>query len=135
MSDQALDRFNRSYEYNGLGDSYVRFLLGELLPEVERKATSDGRTIRLSQDGNDRCTGGARNGAIGAFTAAWERPDAFTRVFSAIGTYAGLCGKVGTFYRLRRRETRKYSLGRGWLRLPGWSGFSFSQKCPPSSTK
>src|SRR6478672_9844313 len=26
-SDQALDRFNRSYEYDGLGDSYVRFLL------------------------------------------------------------------------------------------------------------
>src|SRR4029079_11117540 len=29
-SYQALDRFNRSYEYDGLGDSYVRFLLDEL---------------------------------------------------------------------------------------------------------
>ena len=27
-----------------------------------------------------------------AFTAAWERPDAFSRVFSAIGTYVGLRG-------------------------------------------
>src|SRR5437870_7314304 len=26
-SPQALDRFNRSYEYDGLGDAYVRFLL------------------------------------------------------------------------------------------------------------
>ena len=26
------------------------------------------------------------------FTAAWERPDAFRRVFSAIGTYVGLRG-------------------------------------------
>src|SRR5262245_41978286 len=26
-SNQALDRFNRSYEYDGLGDAYVRFLL------------------------------------------------------------------------------------------------------------
>lgn len=31
----ALDRFNRSYEYDGLGDEYARFLLEELLPNVE----------------------------------------------------------------------------------------------------
>lgn len=91
-SDEALDRFNRSYEYDGLGDHYARFLLEELLPEVERRTTSDGRAIRLSKDGNDRCIGGASSGAICAFTAAWERPDAFRRVFSAIGTYVGLRG-------------------------------------------
>ena len=88
----ALDRFNRSYEYDGLGDSYVRFLLDELLPEVETKKTSDGRAIRLSKSGNDRAIGGASSGAICAFTAAWERPGAFSRVFSAIGTYVGLRG-------------------------------------------
>jgi gluconolactonase len=91
-SDKALDRFNRSYEYDGLGDNYARFLLEELLPEVEKKTTADGRAIRLSHDGNDRCIGGASSGAICAFTAAWERPDAFRRVFSAIGTYVGLRG-------------------------------------------
>jgi sugar lactone lactonase YvrE/enterochelin esterase-like enzyme len=91
-SDQALDRFNRSYEYDGLGDNYARFLLDELLPEVEKKTAKDGRPIRLSRDGNDRGIGGASSGAICAFTAAWERPDAFRRVFSAIGTYVGLRG-------------------------------------------
>jgi sugar lactone lactonase YvrE/enterochelin esterase-like enzyme len=91
-SDKALDRFNRSYEYDGLGDNYARFLLEELLPEVEKKTTVDGRAIRLSHDGNDRCIGGASSGAVCAFTAAWERPDAFRRVFSAIGTYVGLRG-------------------------------------------
>ena len=91
-SDKALDRFNRSYEYDGLGDNYARFLLEELLPEVEKKTTADGRPIRLSKDGNDRCSGGASSGAICAFTAAWERPDQFSRVFSAIGTYVGLRG-------------------------------------------
>ena len=89
---QALDRFNRSYEYDGLGDNYARFLLEELLPEVETKTTADGRPIRLRSDGNDRCIAGASSGAICAFTAAWERPDAFRRVFSAIGTYVGLRG-------------------------------------------
>ena len=92
LNDQALDRFNRSYEYDGLGDSYARFLLEELLPEVEKQKTADGREIRLSKNGNDRAIGGASSGAICAFTAAWERPDAFSRVFSAIGTYVGLRG-------------------------------------------
>ena len=91
-ADTALDRFNRSYEYDGMGDNYVRFLLEELLPEVETKKTSDGRPIRLSKSGNDRAIGGSSSGAIGAFTAAWERPNAFSRVFSAIGTYVGLRG-------------------------------------------
>jgi gluconolactonase len=91
-STVALDRFNRSFEYDGLGDNYARFLLEELLPEVETKKTGDGRAIKLSTDGNDRAIGGASSGAIAAFTAAWERPDAFSRVFSAIGTYVDLRG-------------------------------------------
>jgi sugar lactone lactonase YvrE/enterochelin esterase-like enzyme len=88
----ALNRFNRSFEYDGLGDSYARFLLEELLPEVEKKTTSDGRAIRLSHDGNDRSIGGSSSGAIAAFTVAWERPNDFRRVFSSIGTYVGLRG-------------------------------------------
>lgn len=91
-NDQALDRFNRSYEYDGLGDGYARFLLEELLPDVETRTAPDGRPIRLSKDGNDRAIAGSSSGAIAAFTAAWERPDAFRRVFSAIGTYVGLRG-------------------------------------------
>ncbi len=88
----ALDRFNRSFEYDGLGDNYARFLLEEMLPEVEKQKTSDGRQIRLSKSGNDRAIGGSSSGAIAALTAAWERPREFSRVFSAIGTYVGLRG-------------------------------------------
>ncbi len=91
-NDTALDRYNRSYEYDGLGDNYARFLLDELLPAVEQLKTADGRPLRLSKSGNDRAIGGSSSGAICAWTAAWERPDAFTRVFSAIGTYVGLRG-------------------------------------------
>jgi gluconolactonase len=88
----ARDRYNRSFEYDGLGDGYVRFLLEEILPDVEKHKASDGRAIHLSRQGNDRAIGGSSSGAIAAFTAAWERPDAFSRVFSAIGTYVGLRG-------------------------------------------
>lgn len=91
-AETSLDRFNRSYEYDGLGDSYVRFLLEEILPEVEKQKTSDGRPIHLSKNGNDRAIGGSSSGAVCAFTAAWERPAEFSRVFSAIGTYVGLRG-------------------------------------------
>lgn len=88
----ALDRFNRSLEYDGLGDAYARFVIDELLPFVERQKTGDGRPIVLSKRGSDRCIGGSSSGAVCAFTAAWERPDAFRRVFSSIGTYVGLRG-------------------------------------------
>ncbi len=110
----ALDRFNRSYEYDGLGDAYVRFLLDELLPNVETKKTTDGRAIKLSHDGNDRAIGGESSGAIAAFTAAWERPDAFSRVFSAIGTYVDLRG--GMRYPVRA-ETQP-DLHAGWCERP-----------------
>jgi gluconolactonase len=66
----ALDRFNRSYEYDGLGDNYARFLLDELLPAVETTSTKDGRKVVLSKKGTDRAIGGASSGAICAFTAA-----------------------------------------------------------------
>jgi gluconolactonase len=84
-SDNVLARFNRSFEYDSLGDRYARFLLEEILPEVEKK-------YNLAKDGNSRAIAGASSGAICAFTAAWERPEEFSRVFSTIGTYVGLRG-------------------------------------------
>lgn len=88
----SLDRYNRSFEYDGLGDAYARFVLEEILPEVEKQKASNGRPIHLSKSGNDRAIGGSSSGAVCAFTAAWERPQQFSRVFSAIGTYVGLRG-------------------------------------------
>ncbi|MBI5396709.1 MAG: SMP-30/gluconolactonase/LRE family protein [Verrucomicrobia bacterium] len=88
----TLDRFNRSFEYDSVSGDYARFLVEELLPDAGTRKTTDGRPVRLSRDPNDRGIGGASSGAICAFTAAWERPDAFRRVFSAVGTYVGLRG-------------------------------------------
>jgi sugar lactone lactonase YvrE len=90
--EEALDRFNRSFEYDGLGDYYARFLLEDIFPFVEKQKTSDGRPLLLSKNGNDRAIGGSSSGAVCAFTAAWEHPEEFSRVFSCIGTYVGLRG-------------------------------------------
>ena len=102
----SLDRYDRSFEYDGLGDAYARFLLEELLPAVEKQKTTDGRAIHLSKNGNDRAIGGQSSGAIAAFTAAWERPKEFSKVFSGIGTYVGLRGGDRYLTLIRKYETK-----------------------------
>lgn len=82
---QQRPRYNRSFEYDALGDRYARFLIDELLPEVRKIAN-------ISADPNDRAIAGSSSGAIAAFTAAWNRPDAFRRVYSTIGSYVNLRG-------------------------------------------
>jgi gluconolactonase len=89
-------RYDRSYEYDALGDRYARFLLEELLPEV-------GRGLNLTSDPNLRGIGGASSGGICAFTVAWNRPDAFRRVLSFIGSFTNLRG--GEIYPSLIRKT------------------------------
>ena len=96
-------RFNRSLEFDGLNGNLARFLLEEVFPEVERRRTPDGRPLLLSGDPNDRAAGGGSTGGIGAFTLAWERPDAFRRVFTAVGTFVGMRG--GDHYPVLVRKT------------------------------
>ncbi|MFI5356320.1 MAG: alpha/beta hydrolase-fold protein [Opitutales bacterium] len=78
-------RINRSFEYDSTGDRYVRFLLEELLPEVEQR-------YRIRADGNSRAIMGGSSGAFCALNAAWERPDKFQRVFSNVGSFAPMRG-------------------------------------------
>ncbi len=99
-------RFDRSFEFDSLNDRLARFLIEEVLPEVERHPGPDGRAIRLSKDPNDRAIGGGSTGAIAAFTVAWERPDAFHRVFSAIGTYVGMRGGEQYYVLVRKTEPK-----------------------------
>jgi len=97
--ENALPRFNRSFEYDGLGDRYAKFLLEEILPEV-------GKKYNLAKEGNSRAIAGASSGAICAFTVAWERPDQFSRVFSTIGTYVGLRGGNNYPTLIRKTEAK-----------------------------
>ncbi|NBV25396.1 MAG: esterase family protein [Proteobacteria bacterium] len=78
-------RSNRSYEYDSMGDAYARFLLEELLPEVEAK-------WKITHDPAGRCTVGISSGGIAAFTVAWERPDSFGKVISHIGSFTNIRG-------------------------------------------
>ena len=76
-------RDNRSFEYDTLSDQYARFLLEEILPEVEK-------TVKLRHDAASRAIAGQSSGAICAFTVAWERPDEFSKVVSWTGSFTNL---------------------------------------------
>ena len=88
---------NRPVEYVTLEDTYSRFLLNEILPEV-------GKVYNLVDDASGRAVCGMSDGGLTAFTVAWSRPDIFSKVISHIGSYTRL--RVGSEYPYLIRETR-----------------------------
>lgn len=76
---------NRSVEYDTLSDVYARFLLEEILPEV-------GKTLNLTTDPDQRAICGMSSGGICAWTVAWQRPEAFRKVISQIGSFTNIRG-------------------------------------------
>ncbi|MEM7235828.1 MAG: SMP-30/gluconolactonase/LRE family protein, partial [Planctomycetota bacterium] len=76
---------NRSFEYDTLSDQYARFLLEEILPEV-------GKTFKLSNNPDERAICGISSGGICAWTVAWQRPDAFRKVLSHVGSFTNIRG-------------------------------------------
>jgi gluconolactonase len=85
VSAEVQNRFERVFEYDSLSDRYSRFLLEELIPAVAKE-------YNLSANPDDRGIAGTSTGAVGAFMAAWNRPDQFHRVLSFIGTYVAMKG-------------------------------------------
>jgi enterochelin esterase family protein len=79
----AEGRSNRSFEYDTLSDQYARFILDEILPAVEKVA-------KLRKDPESRAIAGISSGGICAFTVAWERPEAFRKVLSWVGSFTDI---------------------------------------------
>lgn len=80
-------RRNRDFEYDGISENNVRFFDEEVLPFVAKQYQ-----LNLSTSGNDRCIVGGSSGGIAAFTAAWHRPEAFSRVYAASGSWVAFRG-------------------------------------------
>lgn len=99
-------RFNRSFQFDGVSDAFCRFLVEEVFPEVEKKKTKKGLPILLSTNPNDRSCGGGSTGGVGAFSLAWQRPDQFRRVFSAVGTYVAMRGAQEYHVLARKTEPK-----------------------------
>ncbi|HEY1337407.1 MAG TPA: alpha/beta hydrolase-fold protein [Bryobacteraceae bacterium] len=76
---------NRPTEYNTLDDKYARVIVDELMPVLYKE-------YNISKDPERHGIGGASSGAIAAFTVAWERPEAFHKVLSFVGSFVNLRG-------------------------------------------
>ncbi len=78
-------RSNRSFEYDTLSDQYATFLEKEMLPIVAKQ-------YNIRPDAAGRAIGGISSGGIAAFTAAWQRPDLFSKVLSHVGSFTNIRG-------------------------------------------
>ena len=85
----------RQAQYVPLDDTYARFLLDEILAEV-------GKNHNLLDDPAGRAICGMSDGGLCAFTVAWQRPDAFSKVISHIGSFTRLRGGSEYPYLIRR---------------------------------
>jgi gluconolactonase len=99
VSDGAQNRVERIFEYDNISDRFSHFLEDELIPAVAKK-------YNLSKDPDDHAISGVSTGAVGAFVAAWERPDMFHRVLSFIGTFVSLKGADTLPATIRRTEPK-----------------------------
>ncbi len=97
----------RSIQYDTVSDKFGRYLLEEVLPEVEK-------IYKLRPDGYSRAIAGESSGAIAALNVAWYHTDKFTRVHSTIGSYTAIQWRPqqnlegGNIYPFRiRREPKK----------------------------
>ena len=86
MISPAIDpnkRSLRSIQYDTVSNRFGRYLMEEVLPEVEK-------IYKLRPDGYSRAIAGESSGAICAFNAAWFFTDNFTRVHSGVGSYTSI---------------------------------------------
>lgn len=89
----------RADEYDVLSDRYCNFLMEEILPKVEKK-------YRLRQDAESRAICGISSGGLCSFTAAWERPDVFSKVLSHCGSFTDIRGGYVYPYLIRKTEKK-----------------------------
>lgn len=115
-------RYDRSFDFDSITPSLADFIVQELLPEVQQHKTPDGLPIRLSDNPNDRAIGGMSTGGIGAFTVAWQRPDAFRRVCTGIGTFVDMRGGDRYPALIRKTEPKPLRIFINDEEHDGWPG-------------
>jgi enterochelin esterase family protein len=72
-------------QYDKLSDEYVRFVTEEYEPVAAKELG-----VKITTNPAKRMITGLSSGGICSWTAAWERPDKFGLVFSAIGSFVNI---------------------------------------------
>lgn len=109
-ADSTVVRYNRSNEFDATDGRFADFLESEVITAVGEMSTPDGRRLCLSDDGNDRMIFGLSSGGIAAFTAGWQRPDKFSRIFTGCGTFVPMRGGHDLQAIVRKHEPRPLRL-------------------------
>lgn len=78
-------RKNRNIENDAFDDRYATFLATEVIPEVER-------IVSLAFPAECREVCGGSSGGNAAFTAAWLRPNVFSKVIGFLSNFAQMPG-------------------------------------------
>ena len=100
------ERNQRSIEYDTVSDVYLHRLLDEIFPVV-------AKSVKMRTDAYSRAIQGLSSGAIMAFNAAFDNPEAFSRVLSWIGSYTALQRSAahpeggGEYPTMVRREAKR----------------------------
>lgn len=100
------ERNERSIEYDTVSDAYLHRLLDEIFPVVAEH-------VKMRTDGYSRAIQGLSSGGIMAFNAAFDKPEAFSRVLSWIGSYTALRRSAdhpeggGEYPTMVRREAKR----------------------------
>ncbi|MDG2123989.1 MAG: alpha/beta hydrolase-fold protein, partial [Verrucomicrobiales bacterium] len=69
--DNAEARYNRSFEYDGLGDAYARFLIDEMIPRLK---SEHGLNISDNPDDRAICTNSAPAGRLPMMSRSMASP-------------------------------------------------------------
>src|SRR5260370_20171208 len=83
MISPGTGRRMRSIQYDTVSDRFGRYLLEEVLPEVEK-------TYKLRPDAYSRGIAGSSSVAFCALNVPWYVTDKFSRVHSTVGSYTAL---------------------------------------------
>jgi gluconolactonase len=99
-------RYDRGYEFDSVNDHFPDYVINEVLSQLPKLKTKDGRPVIISPNASDHMAMGGSSGGIGAFTLAWRRPDVFGRVYTTIGTYVSMRGGHEYPYLIRKTDPK-----------------------------
>lgn len=82
----------RSFEYDSVTDLYGKFVIEEILPELQT-------SYNLTRDPEGHAAVGESSGGIAAFGMGWWWPERFRRILSNSGSFVNIGGKGGDTYK------------------------------------
>ena len=89
------DGSQRGFEYDSITDQYASFLLEDVIPALREAG------LAITDDPEARGLVGISSSGVCAFAACWNRPDAFRKCISHVGSFTNIRGAHNFPYLVR----------------------------------